>query len=101
MKTNTEIERIINRELIAQKAFPKDADYLFGGSSFTLLNNGYKQRDEPLFMFKKNSPFRLWCEKMLKKYDLEKDFTLLYCHSDEWYDNITIINKKNYKEVSL
>lgn len=94
------LENLMNKELINHKLNPDTSDFIFGDYSYELKNGTYKIRDEPLFMFKKNSKFRHWVEKRLSENDLG-DYTVVYKFNKEWYDTIMIVNKTVYKDFYM
>ena len=84
-----EIERI----QITQDQSPKDDDYLLGGPSWHYRNGRIVIRDEPLFLFKKDSKFRIWAENILKKYNLYDTHTLMFVTDLNWYNKFAVIKK--------
>ena len=92
----SEIERELSKKMIKDNVFPKLDEYVLGDISYKLTANSYKIRDEPLFMFKKNSRFRNWCEDQLKKYDLFNDYTILFVNNIEWFSSLSLIKKDRF-----
>jgi hypothetical protein len=96
-----QLEKNMSKELIDYELHPKLQDFIFEDYNYELTNGTYKLRDEPLIMFKKKSKFRQWAEKRLKENDLYDNYTILYNFKKEWYDTVSIIDNKKYKNISL
>ena len=90
-------ENMISKRMVNENMYPEIDEYILNGASYQLIGGKYKVRDEPLFMFKKTSRFRIWAENILKECGLDDEYTLLYITSEEWYNSLTLIKKNIYK----
>ena len=75
---------------------PSNDEFILGSIGLTYEGNNLIFRPEPLIMFKKNSKFRLFCERILQDKHIFSTHTILYYKNKDWFDHIEIVSKEKY-----
>ena len=75
---------------------PQNEEYILGSPGLTYVGINLIFRPEPIILFKKESKFRLFCEKILKDRGIEKTHTILFHKNKDWFDNIEIVSLEDY-----
>ena len=75
---------------------PRNEEYILGSPGLTYVGNNLIFRPEPIILFKKQSKFRLFCEKILQDRGIEDTHTILFHKNKDWFDNIEIVSLESY-----